>query len=73
MLGVNLVQKGKGLPDARVINHFDLSLPSSLFHGHWIGPRLFSFQMDNYSIAHLNSKRSDNMVECYTVQEHQNK
>lgn len=47
-----------------MISHFDLSLPGSLFHEHWIGPRLFSFQMGNYLVAHLNSNRSDNIVEC---------
>ncbi|KAG0515654.1 hypothetical protein BDA96_10G297400 [Sorghum bicolor] len=58
MLGVNLVQKGKGA-----------SLPEmlDLFHEHWIGPRLLSFQVDNYSLAHLNSNRSRNIVECHSA------
>jgi hypothetical protein len=36
----------KGLPVARVISHFDLSA-WDLFHEHWIGPGLLSFQMGN--------------------------
>lgn len=67
MLSVSWVQKGKGLPDARVISHFDLSLPGSFFHGRWIGPRLLSFQMVDYLIAHLNSNRSDNIAQCYST------
>jgi len=46
-------RKKKGLPVARVISHFDLSLPGTFFHEHWIGPRLLSFQMGNYLVSHI--------------------